>query len=223
MSVDITSNLFSVQQIQNDMKKFDLVTIQRHWGFAWEIINLKMLHFGTKALTAYKIWLEAKFLYRNMKRKNFVGLKVNNIVDIKWKPRKEKKETYKVKCNSSEMETVYKIWIEAKFLCREYERKKSLKVLKELKGKFFDVKWKPPIFFQREKKETYNIKYNSSEMETVSLRTEMCLETAAFFRFNYVAASNNNELYEKFEFFIKDVNPITYGSKPIILIPLNTV
>jgi len=46
----------------------------------------------------------------------------------------------------------------------------------------------------------------------------MWLETTAFFRFYVVAASNNNELYEKFEFFIKDVNFITCGSKPIILI-----
>ena len=37
----------------------------------------------------------------------------------------------------------------------------------------------------------------------------MSLETAAFFRFYYLAASNNNEIYEKFEFVIKDVNPIT--------------
>lgn len=50
----------------------------------------------------------------------------------------------------------------------------------------------------------------------------MSLETAAFFRFYYVAGSNNNELNEKSEFLIKDVKPITYGSKPIILIPLNT-
>ena len=32
----------------------------------------------------------------------------------------------------------------------------------------------------------------------------MSLETAAFFRFYYLAASNNNNLYEKFEFVIKD-------------------
>ena len=32
----------------------------------------------------------------------------------------------------------------------------------------------------------------------------MSLETAAFFRFYYLAASNNNKLYEKFEFVIKD-------------------
>ena len=50
----------------------------------------------------------------------------------------------------------------------------------------------------------------------------MSLETAAFFRSYYLAASNNSELYEKFEFVIKDVNPITYGLKAFISIFLNT-
>ena len=44
----------------------------------------------------------------------------------------------------------------------------------------------------------------------------MSLETAAFFRFYYLAASDNNELFEKFDFVIKDVNPITYGSNAFI-------
>ena len=39
----------------------------------------------------------------------------------------------------------------------------------------------------------------------------MSLETAPFFRFYNIAGSNSNELYEKFEFVIKDVNLITYG------------
>ena len=45
----------------------------------------------------------------------------------------------------------------------------------------------------------------------------MFLETAAFFRFYNVAGSSNYELNEKFEFVVKDFNPIIYGSKPIIL------
>ena len=50
----------------------------------------------------------------------------------------------------------------------------------------------------------------------------MSLESAAFFRFYYLAASNNNELYEKFEFVIKGDNPITYRSNAFIPILLNT-
>ena len=50
----------------------------------------------------------------------------------------------------------------------------------------------------------------------------MSLETAAFFRFYYLAASNNNELYGKFEFVIKGDNPITYRSNAFIPILLNT-
>ena len=51
----------------------------------------------------------------------------------------------------------------------------------------------------------------------------MSLETAPFFRFYNIAGSNSNELYEKFEFVIKDVNLITYGWKPIILSPLKNI
>ena len=39
----------------------------------------------------------------------------------------------------------------------------------------------------------------------------MSLETTPFFRFYNIAGSNSIELYEKFEFVIKDVNLITYG------------
>ena len=49
----------------------------------------------------------------------------------------------------------------------------------------------------------------------------MSLGTAAFFRVYNIAGGNNNVLYKKFEFVIKDVNPITCGSKTITLIPLN--